>query len=229
MSGPQIVVHPSRDVMAAAVADTVETALRHALAARGRAHLAVPGGSTPGPFLTHLGQAALEWETVGITLTDERWVPLSSDRSNQGMLSKTLFAGQAAAAEFVPLYGATAEPADAIDGIAIALRQIVLPLDVCVLGMGADMHTASLFPDGLGLEAALAPDAPPAALIRAPGAEEPRVTLTAPVLQAAKATHLLIQGADKRQALDRAMAEADPMTAPVRVVLTPATTIHYAD
>ena len=93
--------------------------------------------------------------------------------------------------------------------------------------MGTDMHTASLFPGADRLAEALAPDAPALMALRAPGAGEPRVTLTARVLADAMACHILITGADKRAALDRAQGLA-PEEAPVRAVLANAT-VHWAE
>jgi 6-phosphogluconolactonase len=226
----RFVAHPSREVQAQALAGAVADDLRAALDARGVARLAVPGGTTPGPFLTRLGALPLDWDRIAVTLTDERWVPTSSDRSNQRLLSQTLFRGPAAAAEFVPLYGAASEPAQAMEAICASLARIALPLDVAVLGMGEDMHVASLFPGADRLAAALADDAPPAMALRAPGAGEARVTLTAPALNAARKAYLLIQGPAKRAALARAQA-ADPLSAPVRVVLDRdgPTEVCYAD
>ncbi|MBR28271.1 MAG: 6-phosphogluconolactonase [Rhodobacteraceae bacterium] len=224
---PKIETYASRALLMTGLADLLADRLS-ALTRTGRARIAVPGGTTPGPMLTRLGAAPLAWDRVAVTLTDERWVPTSSDRSNQKLLAGTLFAGVAAAAEFVPLYGGPREPDDALGGIAASLASLCLPLDIAVLGMGADMHTASLFPGGVGLAAALAPDAPPVAAIRAAGADEPRITLTAPTLAGARERHVLIAGPDKRAALDRALEATDPAEAPIRVVLDGAT-VHYAD
>lgn len=216
-----LVEHASADDMAANLAARVAGALDDAIGARGRAGLAVPGGTTPEGFLTDLGRAPIDWERVGVTLTDERWVPVSDPRSNQAMLARTLFRGPAAAAEFVPLYGATPEIADALPAIDRALERIVLPLDVAVLGMGEDMHTASLFPGALGLAEALDPATPHHAVqIRAPGAAELRVTLTARALRGAATVFLMIRGAAKRRALERAAAASDWSTAPVLAALT---------
>ncbi len=215
MTGPEIVEYPSREALTEGPADLLAQRLRAALSRRGRASIAFAGGTTPAPMLERLGKAPLDWSRVAVTLTDERWVSPTSPRSNQKLLADTLFKGAAAGAEFVPLYGGSAEPA--LDSIAIALKQIALPLDLAVLGMGEDMHTASLFPGSVGLDKALAEDAPPVVAITAPGQPEKRVTLSAPVLRAAE-RHLMITGADKRAALDRALAAGDPRKAPVLAV-----------
>lgn len=227
MTDPKIVEYPTREALAEGLADLLAGRLRALLAKRGRASVAFGGGTTPAPMLARLGAASLGWPQVAVTLTDERWVSPSSPRSNQKLLADTLFRGAAAGAEFVPLYGGTAEPAQSLDAVATALKQIALPLDLAVLGMGDDMHTASLFPGSIGLDRALADDAPPVVAITAPGQPEKRVTLSAPVLRAAE-RHLMIAGADKRAALDRAMGADDPRTAPVLAVLEGAT-VHYAD
>jgi 6-phosphogluconolactonase len=103
----------------------------------------------------------------------------------------------------------------------------LLPLSVVLLGMGGDMHTASLFPGADRLAEALAPDAPPVMAMRAPGAPEPRVTLTAPVLDGAMSKHVVITGAEKRAALERA-AQLSPMEAPIRAVWSDLT-VHWAE
>jgi 6-phosphogluconolactonase len=124
-----------------------------------------------------------------------------------------LLVNAAAAARLVPLVEADIVP--------------LLPIDVLLLGMGADGHVASLFPGADVLAAALAADAPAVIRLNAPGAPEPRVSLTSPVLASAKRAHLVITGAEKRAVLERARQQGDPGELPVRAVL-PAVVIHYA-
>jgi 6-phosphogluconolactonase len=216
--------YPDRDTLMRDLAELVADQLRAAHATKDRATLAVPGGTTPGPFLEALSEADLAWGDVRVMPTDERMVSELSSRSNARLIRETLLKGPAAAARFVDLY----EP---IRGAMRSRVAAALPIDVLVLGMGADMHTASLFPGAPELAAALAEDAPELVEIHAPGQPEARLTLSAPVLRAASVIHILITGPDKLAALERALEDGPVEAAPVRAVLTaPApVTVHYAE
>lgn len=227
---PDFLQYPDRSILMTELADDVATELAEAIAQKGSATLAVPGGTTPGPFLEALSKADLDWSKVRVMLTDERFVPESSDRSNTRLLRGTLFQNNAAAATLVPFYRDAETPEDVFDELTGAIAA-ALPLDVCVLGMGADMHTASLFPGADRLDDALSADAPVLLPMRAPGAPEPRLTLTAPVLRAAGKIHILIAGEEKKHALEQAFLEGPDAEAPIRVILSAPTQvdIHYAD
>ncbi|RMF40516.1 MAG: 6-phosphogluconolactonase [Alphaproteobacteria bacterium] len=210
------------------IARRVAEALRAAIATRGQASLAVPGGTTPAPFLERLSEMALDWDRVSVLPSDERLVPESSERSNAGLIRRTLLQGKAQAARLLPLatQAMLERPEHALPGLCSAVAAL-LPLDLCVLGMGNDGHTASLFPGADRLQTALSDDAPPVMLLRAPGAPEPRLTLTMPVLRGAGQRFLLIAGAEKKAALMRAQQEGPVELAPVRAIL-PFTTVFYA-
>ena len=211
----EIVTYPDAELMALSLADRSAAELRVNLDAQRPTSLCVPGGSTPALMFRALSGLPLDWEKVTVFLNDERWVDGDNPRSNSAMLRKTLLVGPAAAAAYLDLY--TGDPTP--EGAAPALSEQIkphLPITVLVLGMGDDMHTASLFPNAPGLEALLASDAPP--VMAAAGGAEPRITLTAPALQSALNIHIMIKGAQKRAALEAATG-ADPVSAPISAFL----------
>ncbi|RDE09985.1 6-phosphogluconolactonase [Pelagibacterium lacus] len=214
-------VFSNKDKLAEALADAVLDALNAGLDERGRAVLAVSGGSTPKRFFEVLAaRDDVDWENVIITLVDERWVDESSDRSNAALVKDHLLAGPAAVAQFVPLYAGGETPdAEAIARTNARLAELPRPFDVVILGMGNDGHTASFFPGGDTLEAALGDDGP-ALAIRAPGAGEPRVTLTLPRVLDTRALYLHIEGDEKARTLDKALETGPVADMPVRAVLS---------
>ena len=221
----EFIDYPDTDLMMLSLADRIAGQLRQALAAQDRVSLAVPGGTTPGPIFDALSGVVLDWDRVDVMLTDERWVPESSDRSNTRLLRNRLLTGRAASARLLPLRADTDTPEEALDALAAAIAP-ALPLTVCLLGMGADMHTASIFPGADRLHEALTGDAILVAM-RAPGAPEPRITLSARVLNGAMHRHLLITGQAKRDALAAART-LPPDQAPVAAILR-GTTVHWAE
>ena len=210
----------TKDELAVALATAVAEHLRAAIASRGVGVIAVSGGSTPGRFFSKLGKdRSVEWDKVFVTLVDERWVPETSDRSNAGLVNEKMLQGPAAVARFVPLYADAPEPdAAALARVAEQLDTLPRPFDAVILGMGGDGHTASFFPGGDTLDAALSEDGPVIA-IRAPGAGEPRVTLTLPRLLDTGALYLHIEGEEKSAVLDAALADGAVEDMPIRAVL----------
>lgn len=224
--GMNLIEYPDRDMMMIDVANMLAGELGMSLRNRDRATFAVPGGTTPGPMFEALCAAQLDWDRVDVMLTDERWVDADDPRSNARLLRETLLVDRAAGANFVPFFMQGETPASAAPRLTEAIGGC-LPVSVLLLGMGDDMHTASLFPRADGLLAALDAHAPPVVPIIQPGTGEPRVTLTAPVLTGAISSHVLIAGATKREALERARHCA-PEEAPIQLVLSRAT-IHWSE
>ncbi len=220
-----LVEYASPAALFAAVAARVSQDLSAGVAANGRAALAVPGGSTPGPLFDLLQDADVDWGKTTVMLGDERWVPLDSPRSNTGLIKARLLQGKAAAATYQPLYNGAAS---AQAGAGDLAQQVAahLPLTVAVLGMGADMHTASIFPGAPEREAAQADDAP-AALAMTPGdGLEDRITLSARALASAAHIHVVILGDDKKAALAQAQT-SDIAAAPIAQFL-PKAMVHWA-
>lgn len=210
-----------RVAQARALSSNVADCLRDGLRQRGKAVLAVSGGTTPAAFFSHLAQESLDWAKVSVTLVDERWVAADDARSNARLVQTTLLQHAAAAAGFVPLYTGAATPELGLDEAEARIGALPLPFDAVVLGMGDDGHTASFFPGGDHLAAALDLQGSARVLpMRAATAGEARITLSLATLLATRALYLLIAGVDKRAVFDAAMRGTDAAAHyPIRAVL----------
>ncbi len=211
------------DSLARRASETIATQISQVLDQRDRCRIALSGGSTPAKAYALLGQEHLPWERVDVVLGDERWVAADDESSNARMLRNTLFdGGPGASASFhaVP----TVELSDA-DASAAAFADLVSRIcpgeppvfDLMLLGLGDDGHTASLFP---GTEAPVVTDRW-ATVGRGKGLD--RITLTAPVLSAARQVIFLVGGSAKQEALRRLM---DPLESAER---TPARLVQPAN
>ena len=208
-------IHPDAESADRATADLLAALIAEAQTARGVAHVVVAGGNTPrrtyellGPLLTD--PANIEW-----WFGDERCVPADDPDSNYRLISETLLRFPGIPDDRVHRIRGELDPAEAADRYAAELRGTVpldvdgVPrLDVAFLGLGEDGHTASLFPGDPALEirdrlavAVVAAKPPPH-----------RITLTLPVLRAARTTVILATGAGKRDAVARVLAGSDPAT-----------------
>jgi 6-phosphogluconolactonase len=217
--------YPDAEFMAMGLADLMAAQLNAALRQRDRALLVVPGGTTPGPVFDTLCGARVEWDRIDILPSDERWRPQAHLRSNAGLIAQRLICERAAVATLLPLYVEGASPEEAAPGLSEGIAPH-LPIDVALVGMGGDMHTASIFPRAPGIEAALAHDAPVLVPMRIDGEPEPRITLAAHVLRGAMHLHVVITGDAKREALERAR-HLDAADAPIAALLDDAT-VHWA-
>ena len=201
---PPIQVFPDRGALMQRAADEMAAALNDGIRARGAACAALSAGSTPGPAYERLATMSLDWPKVTFALVDERCVPASDPASNEGLLRRTLAPTLAAGAKVLPMYSGSTAP-DHADAAYAALH-----IDIALMGMGADGHTASWFPGGDGLAPALDPKSPrTVAAVRArqaAGAAD-RLTLTRAALDRADRVLLLITGDDKRERLEAALTQ----------------------
>lgn len=198
--------------VAAQLSQHIADALQHAIRERGHALLAVSGGKSPIALFERLREQALDWRSVTVILVDERCVPHDHADSNTALVRQHLLQGPAAAAHFVPFFEDMPE-GELSDAALTALAQtaqqrlaaLPWPLDVGILGMGEDGHTASLFPHAPGLEQALSSHNS-VAWVRPSTAPHARLTLTLHALRSARELHLSIAGEAKRAVLARAQA-----------------------
>ncbi|WP_353642439.1 6-phosphogluconolactonase [Mesorhizobium sp. WSM2239] len=207
----------SREELAERLASAVADVLRGAIERRGTALLAVSGGSTPALFFRQLSQQELDWDSVTVTLVDERFVPEDSPRSNARLVRENLLRNKAATARFTGLFSDVGTVEDAADRAGERLSRLSLPLDAVVLGMGTDGHTASFFPDAGNLGSLLDPSSEAiVAPVHAASGGEPRLTLTLARIVEAGFVALHIEGAEKRRVLEAAFSTEEHL--PVRAV-----------
>jgi 6-phosphogluconolactonase len=209
------------EAAAAAILQTAQAAVK----AHGRFTVALAGGATPASTYARLAQkpfvTAMPWDKTWIFFGDERMVAPDHPESNFRMADERLLAKAPLTADHVfrmrgeseDSEGAASDYAKALAEICTERRGGVPRLDLVLLGVGVDGHTASLFPrhaavderEALVVEIHDSPKPPP-----------DRLTFTLPVLNAARAVLFMVQGAGKRDALARALRR-DPALPASRV------------
>jgi 6-phosphogluconolactonase len=209
------------DELADAVAGDVGFILDSAIEARGAALIAVPGGTTPVAALTKLAAQKRDWKRVTIIPTDDRLVPMGDPLSNVTMIAK-LFLPKGArvvplTSEKAPDYKAAGRSADAL------LADLGWPPDLVWLGVGADGHTASIFPGDDFDEALNGPRERRALGVRP--AELPkeapvdRITLSRAAIVSARTLILTITGDAKRELVEQAIEQGASSATPIGRVL----------
>ena len=225
--GVRACTHEGAEQLAQALAVRVADALRQAIASRGKATLVVSGGRSPVPFFEALAQQVLPWAQVLVSLADERWVPVNHAGSNEALVRRHLLRGPAAEARFLSLYQVAGSLEQAAELADEAVAELT-PIDVLVLGMGDDGHTASLFPHSPNLYQALQPDCARRVLpMLAPSEPAQRLTLTLPVLASARMPLLAIQGQAKLNTLSAALLPGEIAQLPIRAFLNSPLEIHW--
>jgi 6-phosphogluconolactonase len=221
---PEIHISPNPQALAEEAARRFAVLAREAIGARGRCVVAISGGSTPRTLLRLLAlppyRDTLDWGRIHAAWGDERCVPPDDEKSNYRAARESLLDLISIPPENVHRIEGELAPGEAAarytDVIATAL-----PLDVIILGMGDDGHTASLFPGE--------PEPPAGALVAAtksPVAPHDRVTLTLDAIRATRSVILQVTGAGKAARLAQAYRELEAGTPTLPVTkIGPATWI----
>ncbi|MBR7825243.1 6-phosphogluconolactonase [Actinospica sp. MGRD01-02] len=226
-AGARVIRHPSGPVLASAAAARLATKLVDVLAERDVAHLVLTGGTIGIGTLAALAQLpareAVDWGRVHLWWGDERFVPAGDKERNETQAREALLDGLPLNPEFVHVMA----PSDGPDGddAAAAAERYAAELakyagsdgkdapefDVLLLGMGPDGHIASLFPDHPGTRE-VAPSV--IAVHNSPKPPPDRISLTFRVIQAAREVWVVASGAEKAEAVARALSSADQVHTP---------------
>jgi 6-phosphogluconolactonase len=209
----ELSVHQDPEAAAEAAADGLAAWIATAQTARGTAHVSLAGGTTPRRTYELLAGRLADREHVDWWFGDERCVPADDPESNYRLVADSLLAGGVPRSRVHRVHGED-PPARAAAAYAAELERDLpsdsdgLPqLDVALLGLGEDGHTASLFPGDPALRITAALVVPVIAVKPPPN----RITLTLPVLRAARNVMILATGAGKREAVTRVLAGPDPL------------------
>lgn len=215
--------HENADALARALAEAMAQAVRDALESRGHALLSLAGGRTPLPAYRAVASMPFDWSRVTLLPGDDRCAPHFHAASNVRELHALFAAADGVAIEALTTDDGDPDASERHARAMLAAHRDT-PFDFVVLGMGADAHTASLFPNARQLEAALDPASTLEALRvdpdpLPPEAPFPRVSLTAARLMRARELHLVVTGDAKRAVLEQVLAAPDPMRQPVAAIL----------
>jgi 6-phosphogluconolactonase len=209
----------SNQLLCEQLAQCIASGLEGALNLREEATLAVSGGSTPKPLFAALSLCDLDWSRVRVTQVDERWVSEDHVDSNARLIREHLLQKRAAAARFDSMKVDVGDAFAAEAAVAERLAAFADAIDVVVLGMGEDGHTASFFPGAETLSQALDPATERLCLaVRPPAAPHDRMTFSLAALLRSRQLYLHITGATKLAVLQEALAGEDTMTLPIGAV-----------
>lgn len=230
----RIAVSPSKEEAARQCSTHILRHLADAVQRRGRATLAISGGSTPKLLFTEMAKASFDWSNVDIFWVDERCVPPTDDQSNYKLANETLLLPARIPTENIHRILGELSPEQAAQRYihdikcAFTLQEGALPVfDVIHRGIGADAHTASLFPG----EPLIANRDGIAAAVWVEKMKSHRVTLLPGVLLAARATVIQAAGSDKAEPIHNVLeGPNDPFQFPCQIAARDAAnTVWFID
>ncbi len=227
----ELVIAPTAERAAMRVADVIAHAAAMAVRERGRFTLALAGGRTPLAAYAHLAAAPdMPWARTHLFWSDERCVPPDHPDSNFGAAAGVLLSRAPIPPDHVHRIRGEAGPDDEARRYESVLRETVggVPprLDVILLGLGEDGHTASLFPGSPALDErarlVVAVDPPPGVVHR-------RITFTLPLILAGRGVVFLATGAAKAEAVARVLIAHDEALPATRVLTARAQVVWVLD
>jgi 6-phosphogluconolactonase len=215
------------DILSTRVAKMLEDAIT----LKGFATIALSGGSTPIQLLNKLSKSSIAWEKVRITLVDERWVDTNSDKSNEKLIRDNLLKNSAKKARFIPLKNGAVKAKLGVVTLDTMLKTFLRELDVVVLGMGLDGHTASFFPHTPELQEVLQTNNLCCATTAILEPKE-RMTLSKSFLLSTKNLILHIEGKEKKAVFEKVVHSNDALNMPLVSMMqqkNPILEVYYAE
>jgi 6-phosphogluconolactonase len=224
--------HDDAEALAEAVAGDIGFIVESALDARNACLLALSGGKTPVAAYQALAEMKYDWKRVTIIPVDDRLVKVDDPLSNVAMLARIFLPK---GARVMPLGAGDLDPKAAGNAADARLQDLKWPPDLALLGVGADGHTASIFP-GPNLDEALNAPKTRRAIGVTPDplpkdAPVARVTLTRPAILQSRALMLALTGDEKRALVEQAIEDGAGSKLPIGQVLAEAEQaidIHWA-
>lgn len=210
------------NALTVALSEKIALQLTVAIEKNGQALLAVSGGNSPKPIFDALSRIDIQWQKVWVVLVDERWLDSTHADSNELLVRQSLLKNKAKVAKFMPLKSVAISAKQAQDFCNVQLQKLPDNIDVLLLGMGDDGHTASIFPcaDQQSLISILDNKNPLRAMaIQPTKAPYERMSLTASYLLKSHCRYLLLKGDEKLHTYHEALSNGDVMTMPIRLFM----------
>lgn len=206
------VVEPG--LFAHTVAEEIKSLVENSVAKKGRCIIALSGGKTPGAIYRTLGRPPLDsgipWDKVTLIMGDERWVPKNDEHSNYNLVHETLLSKLSKEPQSFPVPTDKKTPAEGAKAYSEIIRKLtnadeseIPELDIVLLGIGEDGHTASLFPG----DKALKDKKSLFVATHSPSGVKDRVTMTASLIENAQRVLFLVTGGTKADILKKVLEE----------------------
>ena len=200
-------IFETREEASIAAAERIRDAIAHRLELQKAATLVVSGGTTPARCFEELAHLDIEWGRVNVVASDDRWVPADHDDSNEALIRRKLLINGASMAGLLPFFKADTPIEVRCEELENEIRFIPFPFACSLLGMGADGHFASLFPDAENLQEGLDLESQKLCLpVHTEASPYARVSLTLAALSRSDEIVLLIFGDEKRKVFEKAKA-----------------------
>jgi 6-phosphogluconolactonase len=201
-------ISDNENVLAQKLALSVSKQLKACLTKKNKVCLAVSGGTTPIEFFKQLSQQELDWVKVTVILVDERWLPVDHKDSNEKLVRDHLIQNNAKKAYFLGLKTSDELPSEGIMDCETQLRTQIDHIDIVVLGMGLDGHTASWFAHSVQLPALLDSDTAAWCLpVEDDFLPQPRMSLTWRFIKRAEKIYFHFTGEEKNKVFKQACKE----------------------